>query len=95
MIISHDPLFQGQGWFLYGGVSAKAVLWDVFLDGTLFRDSPSVEKENLVGQFVSNIGYKWQSMSIHFSWTLSSPTFEQQDNTWDHYGSINVSWGSH
>lgn len=89
IIVEND---QSQGWYFYSGVSAKAVVWDVLLDGTLFRDSPSVEKKPLVGQFTSHFGYKWRSISTHYTWVISSHTYEHERDGLDQYGSLNISW---
>ncbi len=80
------------GWFFFTGVNAKLVIYDVLLDGTMFRDSPSVDKETWVFQGVTYTGYKWKKWALHYSWIISSPTFEREEGGPDHYGSINVSF---
>lgn len=93
MVIStHDVIEGTKGWYFFGGVSAKWVVWDVLLDGTMFHDSPSVDKEEWVAQLVTHAGYKWKKISVHYSWVISTPTFERETGDLDHYGSINVSW---
>lgn len=83
---------EGRGWYFYTGVSVKAVAWDVLLDGAMFRDSPSVDKKTLVGQFITNTGYKWKKFSLHYSWVVSTPTYDRERGGPDHYGSLNISW---
>ena len=92
VIATHGEEGRAAGWFSFGGVSAKLVAWDVLLDGTMFHDSPSVDKERLVYQAVVHAGYKWTGWSLHYSWVVSSPTFEREEGDPDHYGSLNISW---
>ncbi len=89
------PAHPGSsGWYFYTGLSAKAVAWDVLLDGTMFKSSPSVDKKAFVGQFITNMGYKWQQFSLHYSWVISTPTYDHERGEPDHYGSLNISWRS-
>ncbi|MCK5880891.1 MAG: lipid A deacylase LpxR family protein, partial [Sinobacterium sp.] len=84
MVISHEG--GASGWYFFTGLSAKWVAWDVLLDGTMFHDSPSVEKEQLVYEGTTHGGYKWKTWSVHYSWIISSPTFEKESGDPDHYG---------
>ncbi len=83
----HDP--DRFGMHLFGAISGRAVLRDIFLDGNTFGDSHSVEKENLVGDFIWGAGVNFRRMKVTYSQVYRSQEFEGQDET-SKYGSLNL-----
>jgi len=65
-IDDNDPRVAAKhhwSFWAFGGVDGRAVARDIFLDGNTFKDSPGVDKENLVGDAyygLGLIGGKWQ-----------------------------------
>lgn len=86
------PHPTSQGFYFYAGISAKIQFWNLFLDGTFFHDSPSVDKELFVGSYSSSLGYAWLRSNFHFTWTVSTHTYEGQKGGYDHFGALNYSW---
>lgn len=69
----------------------KAVAHDIFLDGNLYHDSHSVDKEILVGELMG--GFVWQiaSMKWTYSYIYRSKQFETQDEN-QTFGSLSLAW---
>lgn len=65
--------------YAFLSLAARAVAHDIFLDGSLFRDSPhTVDKEALVGMASLGAGLETGRWSIIASFTHQSPQFEAQ-----------------
>ncbi len=80
----------GFGWYLFAGVEARAVLRNIFLDGNTFRDSHSVDKESLVGDFQAGLVLTWQDYRLSLTSVQRTREFAEQDNS-TKYGAINLS----
>jgi lipid A 3-O-deacylase len=78
------------GWYLFGGVGARAVAQNIFLDGNTFRDSRSVDKENLVGEAQAGIAITIGDTRISYTHVLRTDQFQSQ-NSPDEYGAFAVS----
>ncbi|MEW6719505.1 MAG: lipid A deacylase LpxR family protein [Thermodesulfobacteriota bacterium] len=83
---------DGFRWYLYGGVDARAVARDVFLDGNTFRGSRSVEREPLVCDFEAGFVLAWSRYRLSFANVLRTREFTTQDkhNT---FGALTFSVG--
>lgn len=82
---------QQSNWYLFAGMEGRAVARNIFLDGNSFRDSHSVDKKPLVGDF--QFGFVFQVGNIRFSLSEMIRTKEyeeQQDKT--KFGAINISF---
>jgi len=82
----HDP--DRFGVHVFGAITGRAVLRDIFLDGNTFGDSHGVDKENLVGDFIWGAGVTFRRMKLTYSQVYRSQEFEDQDDT-SKYGSLN------
>ncbi|MCW8956507.1 MAG: lipid A deacylase LpxR family protein [Gammaproteobacteria bacterium] len=83
---------NGQNnWYLFAGIEARAVARDIFLDGNTFRDSHSVDKKPLVGDFQFGFVFQTGNLRLSVSQMIRSKEFEgQQDKT--NFGAINISF---
>jgi lipid A 3-O-deacylase len=77
-------------WSLFAGIEGRAVARNIFLDGNTWRDSPSVDKKNLVGD--GNIGAAFTYGRTQLTYTLNwrSEEFYGQDKP-DLFGAIGLS----
>lgn len=75
----------------FGGVGAYGVARYLPLDGTLFRDSRSVDSKPVVG--IGSFGFclRRDKFSLSFSRTLFSDTFDTQRQRTD-FGTLSLSW---
>ena len=78
------------GWYLFGGVTGRAVAHNVFLDGTLLRDSRSVEKENFVGDLQAGVAATVGDVRLAYTHVLRTREFQTQEET-DAFGAISLS----
>ena len=82
---------SGFNWYLFGGAEGRAVARDIFLDGNTFVDSPSVDKNNFVGDFALGIAATYGSMRASFTQIYRTKEFKTQDGN-DRFGAISLSW---
>lgn len=81
---------QDFGWYLFAGVDGRLVLRDITLDGNTFRDSPSVDREWLVGEVTGGIAFTFESVRIAYTQVWRTKQFESQDGP-DMFGGLSVS----
>ncbi len=76
--------------YLFGGVTARAVARNIFLDGNTFSDSRSVDKEPFVGDLQFGIAATWRDYRLAFTNVLRTREFEAQEEP-DNFGAITLS----
>lgn len=87
------PYFRGgaSSWYVYLGLEGRLVARDIFLDGNTFKESHSVEKENLVGDLQFGIVYMTDHWRVAFSNMARTREYStQEENT--RYGAVNISY---
>lgn len=81
-----QPSIQGSGffaarqpfnWYLFAGIEVRAVARNIFLDGNTFRDSRSVDKEHLVGDFQWGAALTFETFRISYTHVSRSKEFEE------------------
>lgn len=79
------------GWYVFAGGEGWAVARDIFLDGSTFEDSPSVDKKNLVGEW--SLGFVAYIPGGRFNATYVKRTeeFTNQPDAFE-YGSASLSF---
>jgi hypothetical protein len=78
-------------WYAFLGLEGRLVGRNIFLDGNTFRDSPSVDKRILVGDFQAGLAVVFGSVRLTYTHVLVTPEFVGQSN-WDQLGSLSLSW---
>ena len=78
------------GWYLFGGVGGRAVAHNIFLDGNTFQDSPSVDKENFIGEAQMGLTVTISDTRISYTHVLRTDQFKGQKSP-DEYGAVTVS----
>lgn len=82
---------ENFAWYLFAGVEGRAVARNIFLDGNSFRDSPSVEKENLVGGLQAGLAVIIGDTRIAYTHIVRSKEFVGQQKR-DEFGALTVSY---
>ncbi len=59
--------YQGTSWGVFAGVDHRLVAHNIFLDGPVFRDGPSVERNRHVRDLSAGFGIRIDK--LRFSWT--------------------------
>lgn len=79
----------GLGWYVFAGIEGRAVLRNIFLDGNTFRDSPSVDKNPLVGDLQAGLAVTWDDYRLAYTHVLRTKEFKGQDDV-DRFGSVSL-----
>lgn len=66
-------------WYVFAGAEGRLVARDIFLDGNTFRDSHSVDKEPLVGEFQFGLAILLGGVRLSYTHVIRSREFEGQD----------------
>lgn len=78
------------GWYLFAGVSGRAVLRNIFLDGNTWRDSRSVDREPFVGDLQFGLAATLADVRVSYTHVLRTREFDGQDSS-DEFGALAVS----
>lgn len=78
------------GWYFFGGIEARVVGRNIFLDGNTFRDSRSVDKYPVVADFQGGAAITFQRARLSYTHLFRTPEFQGQDG-FDSYGSVALS----
>jgi len=79
------------GWYLFAGVDARAMLWNVFLDGNTWRDSPSVDRHVFVGDAQVGAVLSMGRARLAYTHVFRTPEFKDQEARED-FGALSLSW---
>lgn len=82
---------NGFGWYAWAGVDARVVGRNVFLDGSTFRDSPSVDRKPWQHDVAVGVVIAWPRTRVGFTLLQRSPEFEGQRGS-DRFGQLAVSF---
>ena len=77
------------GFYLFAGPEGKAVFYNIFLDGNLFRSSPSVEREFWVGDFKAGFAFVLAHIELGYTYVFRTPEWHGQTES-DRFGSFFV-----
>lgn len=68
------------GWYMFAGIEARAVARNIFLDGNTFQDSPSVDKNMLVGDLTYGVVFTVGQARISLTQVLRSPEISSESD---------------
>jgi hypothetical protein len=64
-------------WYVFAGGEARAVAWNTFLDGGVFRAGPSVDKEPFVLDATVGVSLRlWKHLRLTYSYTVRTREFK-------------------
>lgn len=88
---SHDGRRE---WYLFAGVDARAVAYNVFLDGNMFRSSPSVDRRNFVYDLKAGFSIRLPPARISLTqvWRSEEFTTPIGGGGNQRFQSLNLSW---
>lgn len=75
----------------FAAATGRLVLRDIFLEGNTFRDSHSVDKEFLVGDFIVGVSLIFDSLKLSYAQVFRTKEFKGQDSG-HHFGSVSISY---
>jgi len=78
------------GWYIFAGFEGRVIGRNIFLDGNSFRDSRSVDKEYLVGDFQFGLVLDLSNIRLSYTHVLRTHEFRTQEGN-DDFGAITLS----
>ena len=80
-----------SGFHFFTAMDVRAVLWDITLDGNTCQDSHSVDKMNIVADFMAGVGMEYRRIKASYSYIYRTRQFRSQDR--NHiFGAVSVSY---
>ena len=81
---------RGGQWYAFVGIEGRLVIRDTFVDGSLWNEGPSTDKEPFVGDVQAGIAF--DIGRTQFSWTMVGRTkrYQAQDKM-DAFGAFSIS----
>ncbi|WP_114418435.1 lipid A deacylase LpxR family protein [Marinospirillum perlucidum] len=77
-------------WYLFTGAEVRQVAYNLFLDGSLQRSGPSVDRKNQVGSAFAGAALIYQRVRVSFTSVYRTPEFDGQGEG-DFFGALNFS----
>lgn len=81
----------GAGWYATLGANARLVAHNLFLDGTVFRDSPAVEREPAVTEAYAGLVVYRHRLRLSVTWIRRSKAFTRQEEA-QGFGAATLTW---
>ena len=82
---------KGFGWYLYVGAAAQYTAHDMFLDGSMFQDTPSVSRDHVKGQAYLGFACYHGPTRIAFTHVRETRAFDRQEEP-GRFGAVSISW---
>ncbi len=79
---------DGFSWYLFGGLQARAVGRDLFIEGNTFRDSPGLDVRRIQGDLQAGVAVQVFRTEIAFTYVVRSPQYIGQEH-FARFGSLN------
>jgi hypothetical protein len=86
----HDGAASQLHWSLFVGAQGRVVARNIFIDGNTFRDSPSVNRNPLVGDVQAGLTISYARVRAAFTWVGRSREFQGQSEH-DQFASMTLS----
>lgn len=82
--------FLPDAWYFFADAGVEARAFDMTLDGSIWHDSRSVDREWCVGQFSAGIAAHWGAARVAFTQTVRTKEFKSQSERPFVFGAITV-----
>jgi hypothetical protein len=82
---------RGFAWYVFGGVEGRAVLHNIFLDGSTFRHSQSVDKRTFVADLHFGAAVIWGDWRLSYTQVFRGREFDGQPKA-DRFGALSISY---
>lgn len=82
---------RGFGWYAYAGISGRYEPHNLFLDGSLFQTTPSVERDPWLGQAYFGFACYHGPTRVGLTHVVETDRFDNQRGN-GRFGALTVSW---
>lgn len=79
-----------SSWYAFVGVDGRYVAHNTFLDGNIFKDSHSVEREDFVADLQAGLVWNTKRFRVGYTYVIRTKEFKRQKES-DRYGSLTFS----
>jgi lipid A 3-O-deacylase len=79
--------------YAHAGIDGRFVMFNAFLDGTAFRESASIERNELVADYKLGITMSWRWFRGSFTQVWRTPEIETRSN-YQNFGAIQLGFGT-
>ncbi len=79
------------GFYLFGGGAGRLVIHNMFLDGSLFEETRSVDKKWVVVDLITGFALTWKDLRFAYTHVFRTPEFDGQSGL-EEYGSATLSF---
>jgi lipid A 3-O-deacylase len=76
---------------LFGGIGGYGVIHYLPLDGTVFKDSRSVDSEPFIGMASLGFSVRYRRFALSYALTYFTETFETEREN-PEFGTVSLSW---
>ncbi|MFO7953362.1 lipid A deacylase LpxR family protein [Thioalkalivibrio sp.] len=80
------------GGYAFAGIDTRLMLYDLFLDGPVFRDGPSVDKHPVVGELTAGFVFHVGGVRLGYTHVWRSREFSGQAKGAAEFGSLHATW---
>ncbi len=85
-----DSDADGISWYVFAGADGRVVGRNLFLDGNTFRDSRSVDRHILMGEFHLGAALDFGSTTLSYTHVMRTREFATQNNKIGQFGSVTL-----
>src|SRR6185436_4739093 len=82
---------DGFGWYVFAGVDARGVAYNIFLDGDAPTYDVDIHKETFVYDGQVGFAVLWRKLRVAYTYVIRSKEYEGQDQP-DRFGSVGFTW---
>lgn len=81
----------GFGWYVFAGVDARLVAYNIFLEGDSPTYDVNLDKETFVYDGQAGLAVVWRTFRFAYTYVIRSREYEGQDVP-DRFGSVGMTW---
>ena len=82
---------DGFGWYVFAGVDARGVAYNIFLDGDASTYDVNIRKETFVYDGQVGFAVIWRKLRVAYTYVIRSKEYEGQEQP-DRFGSVGLTW---
>ena len=82
---------DGFGWYVFAGVDARAVAYNMFLDGDAATYDVEIDKETFVYDGQAGLAILWRKFRFAYTYVIRSHEFKGQEQP-DRFGSVGLTF---
>ena len=82
---------DGFGWYVFAGIDARAVAYNIFLDGDASTYDVNIDKETFVYDGQAGLAVVWRKFRFAYTYVIRSHEYKSQEQP-DRFGSVGLTF---